>query len=48
MQFENCILYYDKLNIIVPDHLSFNKKMKMMSDNTNLFNRINPSGSYQI
>lgn len=41
------ILYYDKLNLIVPESTSFNEKMSMVSDSTDLLIKIKPEQSYQ-
>ena len=41
------ILYYDKLNLIVPESRRFNDKMSMVSDSTDLFVKIKPEQSYQ-
>lgn len=41
------ILYYDKLNLIIPESIRFNEKMRRVSDSTDLFAKINPEQSYQ-
>ena len=41
------ILYYDKLNLIVPESRKFSEKMNMVSDSTDLFVKIKPEQSYQ-
>lgn len=42
------ILYYDKLNFIVPESIEFNEKMKRVSASTDLFEKIKPEQSYHI
>lgn len=41
------ILYYDKLNLIVPESRRFSEKMGKVSDSTDLFVKIKPEQSYQ-
>lgn len=42
------ILYYDKLNLIVPGSIRLNEKMRTVSESTDLFVEIKPENSYQI
>lgn len=41
------ILYYDKLNLIVPESRRFSEKMSKVSGSTDLFVKIKPEQSYQ-